>query len=110
MFEKRRELDNELLANFNPYLTVKSVSFYDDGLYASYVNDTLNTYGHIFKSEEDKFKFFENVIPISKKKRINYLKKEAKIIDKPAIPAPVPEFYSRKEWDRLTKMEEKLNL
>jgi hypothetical protein len=93
--QNKKELDNELLSEFNPYLTTKTFSFYDPSL-VDYINDTLNTYGNIFKSREDQFKFFENVIPKQKPRRINYIKKNK--AEKVEI-TPIPEFYSKREID-----------
>lgn len=102
MFEKRKPLDNEVLSNFNPFITTKTFSFYNDGEYVNYINDTLNTYGNVFNSSEDQFRFFESVMPIVKRKRSSYMKKEAKEEDKTVSSPIIPEFYSRREWERLT--------
>ncbi len=94
--KKKPELDSEILSGFNPFLVSKSFSFYKNGLFVDYVNETLNVYGNLFKSKEDQFRFFENIIPKQKKQRINYIKKE-KIVSKEQL--PIPEFYSAREID-----------
>jgi hypothetical protein len=101
LFEKRKELDGELLNSFNPYMTAKTLSFYNDGKMANYVNDYLNCYSNIFSTKEDQFKFYENIIPIQKRKRITYIKKpKTEKIEE----IPVPEFYSRREIDLFEDM------
>lgn len=98
IFQKdRKELDNELLESFNPYLTMKTFSFYGGGCMINYINDTLNCYGNIFESKEDKFRFFENVIPKQKYKKISYIKSPK--FEKMDEPQPIPEFYSKRELD-----------
>lgn len=105
LFEKdKHELDNELLANFTPYMVARYLSFYDSSL-IGYTNDTLNTYGNIFKSKEDQFLFFQNVIPKLKKKRIAYIKRPKEEKKKDEDPVPVPEFYSRREMDMINSID-----
>ena len=99
--QDKKELDNELIENFNPYLTIKSFSFYDGGKMVDYINDTLNSYGYIFKNKEDQFKFFENIIPKQKYKKINYIKKPKQ---EKLESSPIPEFYSKREIDMMGDM------
>lgn len=94
---KKSELDVELLENFSPYLTMRSLTMLDHKT-TGYVNNTLNRYFNILDSKEEKFRFFESLIPKSKKRRINYLKKQKKeIVEEDTL----PEFYSRREFDKL---------
>lgn len=100
--KSKKELDNELLVEFDPYLTLKAFSFYGQGTYVNFINDTLNSYSKIFKTEEDRFRFFENVIPKLKKSKFEYIKrpKKEKVEE---VKLPVPEFYSQREIDDLKK-------
>lgn len=76
LFDKRKkDLDNELLEEFNPFVTTKTFSFYENGKMVDYINHTLNMYGNLFKTKEEQFRFFENIIPIQQRKKIQYLKK-----------------------------------
>ena len=95
--KNRSELDVELLANFNPFITTKSFSYYDNGKYCGYINDTLNVYSGIFKTREDEFKFFDNVIPKLRRKKSEYIKKNKKELKKKSL--PIPEFLSKREID-----------
>lgn len=100
LFEKNKdELDSEIMASFVPYMTVRFLSFYDPA-YVGYVNDTLNTYGNVLKTPENQFKFFDNVIPKLRRKKILYIKKPKE--EKLKEETPVPEFYSRREINMLT--------
>jgi hypothetical protein len=75
LFSKRKkEMNSDLLSEFNPYFTTKTFSFYKNGEMVDYINDTLNRYGNIFREKETQFKFFENIIPIVKRTKINYIK------------------------------------
>lgn len=99
LFEKRKQLDNGLLEEFSPYVTMKSFSFYGGGIYCDYINDSLNRFQKLFEQREDLFRFYENIIPIQKRKRITYLKRKKE--DKKEEPEPIPEFYSKREIDML---------
>lgn len=99
------EIDSETLEEFVPYMVTRYFSFYDDGKYLDYINSTINKYHGIFKSIEEEYKFYENVIPKLKKKKINYIKKIKKDkINQDTINA-IPDFYSRKEWQSLTSKD-----
>ncbi len=103
LFKKRNTtLDSELLNDFNPWLTNKMFSFYENGNMTTYVNDTLNIYGNILNSKEDQFKMYENIIPILPYKKIKYLKKSK--TDKNLDKIPIPEFYSKREIDLFEDM------
>lgn len=97
LFQKRKELDNELLSEFSPYMVSRYMSFYDKDC-LNYVNDTVNIYGKLFNGE-DQFKFYENVIPILKRKKIDYTSKKKK--EKTDNNKIVPEFYSKREIEYL---------
>ena len=75
IFDKKGEMTNELLEEFSPYMVTRYLSFYDDDL-LNYANETVNKYSQIFETEEERFRFFENVIPKLKRKNINYIKKQ----------------------------------
>lgn len=101
LHEKNLEdLDNDIMASFVPYMVARYFSFYDSK-YVNYVNDTINSYGRIFKTKEDTFRFFDNVIPKVKRKKIPYVKKAKE--EKKADLGPIPEFFSRREMEMLTK-------
>lgn len=75
LFTKKSEMTNELLEEFSPYMVTRYLSFYDKDL-LKYANDTLNVYSQIFETEEEQFRFFENVIPKLKKKHVKYIKRK----------------------------------
>jgi hypothetical protein len=77
-------------------------SFYDNGDYVDYINDTTNTYHSIFNTPEEQYKFFEHMIPKLKKRKINYVKRLKKVDKTDTHVNQIPDFYSRKEWERLT--------
>jgi hypothetical protein len=75
IFDKKGEMTNELLEEFSPYMVTRYLSFYDKDL-LNYANETVNKYSSIFETEEERFQFFENVIPKLKRKRIDYISKQ----------------------------------
>jgi hypothetical protein len=75
IFDKKGEMTNELLEEFSPYMVTRYLSFYDDDL-LNYANETVNKYSQIFETEEERFKFFGNMIPKLKRKRIDYVAKK----------------------------------
>ena len=77
IFDKKGEMTNELLEEFSPYMVTRYLSFYDENL-LNYANETINKYSSIFETDEERFRFFENVIPKLKRKRINYISKKRK--------------------------------
>ena len=99
--QDNKKLDNELLENFNSYLTTKTFSFYDGGKMVDYINETLNIYGNIFKTKEEQFRFFENIIPKQKYKKIVYIKKPK---HEKVESSHIPEFYSKREIDMMNDM------
>ena len=103
LFDKpSQEIDASCLDDFSPYMVNRYFSFYDNGDYVDYINDTTNTYHSIFNTPEEQYKFFEHMVPKLKKRKINYVKRLKKV-DKTDTPVnQIPDFYSRKEWERLT--------
>ena len=100
-----KEIDSESLEEFVPYMVTRYFSFYDDGKYIDYINSTINKYYGIFKSTEEEYKFYENIIPKLKKKKINYIKKIKKDKNKETPIKVIPDFYSKKEWETLTSKD-----
>lgn len=80
LFEKKGEMTNELLAEFSPYMVTRYLSFYDADL-LNYANETINKYSEIFETDEEKFRFFENIVPKLKRKNIKYISKKRNIPD-----------------------------
>jgi hypothetical protein len=75
LFDKKGEMTNELLEEFSPYMVTRYLSFYDKDL-LNYANETVNRYSQIFDTDEETFRFFENVIPKLKRKNIKYISKK----------------------------------
>lgn len=97
-----KEIDASCLDDFSPYMVNRYFSFYGEGDYVDYINDTTNTYHSIFNTPEEQYKFFEHIVPKLKKRKINYVKrlKKDEKVDTPVN--QIPDFYSRKEWETLT--------
>lgn len=99
LYEKNKDgLDVELLESFNHLITMRTFSYYDSGTYCNFINDTLNVYSGIFKTKEEQFKFFDNVIPKLSRKRSEYIKK-SKTIEPTNTSTHIPEFLSKRELD-----------
>lgn len=96
MYDKRKdELDPELLEKFNPFLTCKTLSYYNNGEYCNYVNQTLNSYSGILPSREMEFRFYENMIVPMKRRRFDYIKKPK--LEKEKEQLSPPDFFSKRE-------------
>tara|TARA_Y100000310_G_C20215960_1_gene593540 strand:- start:42 stop:422 length:381 start_codon:yes stop_codon:yes gene_type:complete len=68
-------IDNE--SQYNSYMINRWISMYSPQV-AQLVNLTSNRLYSSFKSKEDNYKFLINIIPKSKFRRINYIKKASK--------------------------------
>jgi len=102
MYKKnKQDLDADLLANFVPFITTKTFSYYNGGTYCDYINDTLNVYSNIFTTIEDQFRFFDNVIPLLKRRKSEYIKKSK---SEKVESRTVPDFYSKRELDMMENM------
>lgn len=77
LFLKKGEMTNELLEEFSPYMVTRYLSFYNDDL-LNYANETVNKYSQIFETDEERFRFFENVIPKLNRKHIKYVSRKRK--------------------------------
>lgn len=103
LFEKPNpEIDASALDEFSPYIVNRYFSFYNNGAYVDYINETTNTYHGIFNSDEDAYRFFEHVLPKVKRRRINYVKKAKKPQVQDTATPQIPDFYSKREWNMLT--------
>lgn len=104
LFERRKpELDNELLAYFEPYIVTRYMTFSDPN-FVEYTNESLNKYSQIFNSKEDQFRFFENIIPRTGRKQIDYVKKpKEEKVKEDVVMSAVPEFYSKREMEMFDK-------
>jgi len=98
--EPSLEIDAEIFSEFSPYMTNRYFSFYNNGDFADYVNETTNRYSNIFDKDEDRYRFFEHIIPKVKRKKINYVKKPK---HENVNTMPIPDFYSKREWLALQK-------
>ena len=72
---KKVEIDQADLQLFQPYMVNRWLSFYDRTK-AVFVNETLNKFTDLFDNKEDSFKLYDNLIPRSKFKKIEYVKKQ----------------------------------
>ena len=66
--------DQETLQQFTPYLVNRWLSFYDNNK-AVFVNETINKFTGLFDDKNDMYNFYLNLIPKSRFKKINYIKK-----------------------------------
>lgn len=101
LFDKRKkELDNEILESFVPWLVTRNFTFCGND-FIDYINDTLNVYGNVFSTKEEQFMFFNEIIPQLEKRKIQYVKAPKPEPAKEQV--PVPEFYSKREIDMMNK-------
>lgn len=62
------------LQSFTPYMINRWLSFYDNQR-AIFVNETLNKFSGLYDEKSESFKFYSNLIPSLRFKKINYIKK-----------------------------------
>ncbi len=76
LFTKKREdkLDTDSLQAFTPFMVNRWLSFYDRSK-AVFVNETLNKFCSLFEDKESLYELYNNLIPRSNFKKINYVKK-----------------------------------
>jgi hypothetical protein len=97
LFEKgKTEIDSDLLAEFSPWMTMRYLSFASND-FVEYTNETLNKYCNLFQDSADTFRFYQNVIYKSKKKKIPYIKVPKKDPKEVTEEYPIPEFLSKRE-------------
>lgn len=68
------EINNDSLAQFSPYMVNRWLSFYDSSK-AIFVNETINKFASLFEDKSEVYKFYMNLIPKIRFKKINYIKK-----------------------------------
>lgn len=76
-------LDAEGEQSFSPYLLNRWLSFYSDNV-TVFTNESLNKYSTIFEDKQQTYRFYYNLIPRLKFKRISYIKKVKKNKDEDA--------------------------
>ena len=107
LFEKdKKELDFSVLEKFSSYLVRRYFSFYDSS-YVLYINDTINKSYSFFRTKEDEFKFYDNLIPKLKKRPIKYVKRPKKSVEKDNY--IIPEFCSKREIDKMKQLSKYLH-
>lgn len=72
--KKEEKLDTDALQAFTPFMVNRWLSFYDRSK-AVFVNETLNKFGGLFEDKESLYELYNNLIPRSSFKKINYIKK-----------------------------------
>lgn len=68
------DITDESLQCFSPFMINRWLTFYDKDQ-AVLVNETFNKFGAIFNEKDKTFKFYQNLIPRLKFKKISYIKK-----------------------------------
>lgn len=101
LFDKKKDISLDNLANFSPYMVARYFSFYSND-WVDYCNETVNKYSNVFETEKEQYDFHMNVVPKLRKKRITYVKRPKQ--EKKEDITNVPDFYSKKELEMLTKM------
>jgi hypothetical protein len=69
------DLCSEGLQQFSPFMVNRWVSFYDKSK-SIFINETFNKFASLFEDKNEMYKLYFNLIPQSKFKKINYIKKK----------------------------------
>lgn len=75
------ELNTEDLQQFTPFMINRWLSFYDKSK-AVFVNETLNRFTGLFDDKRDMFDFYYYLVPKSRFKKIDYIKKKKEKTEK----------------------------
>jgi hypothetical protein len=78
LFNKSAYINN--IEDFTSFMVNRWLSFYDKSK-ACFVNDILNRYCGIFDNTNDAYNFYYNIVPVSRFKKINYIKKQKETQD-----------------------------
>jgi hypothetical protein len=82
--KNNEEINNDSLAQFTPYMVNRWLSFYDKSK-TIFVNETLNKFCFLFEDKNETYKLYNNLIPQSKFKKINYVKKNKEKIEEDSM-------------------------
>lgn len=75
LFNKRKlNTINEGETQFNIYMVDRWCSMYSPDI-TQIINETSNIYGKMFSTKQEQYEFLLNILPKTKKTKINYLKK-----------------------------------
>ena len=82
LFAKKtaEDLCSEGLQQFTPYMVNRWISFYDNSK-TIFINETFNKFASLFEDKNEMYKLYINLIPQSKFKKINYIKKKKETQD-----------------------------
>ena len=82
LFAKKtaEDLCSEGLQQFTPYMVNRWISFYDNSK-TIFINETLNRFCSLFEDKNEMYKLYNNLIPQSKFKKINYIKKNKEKVE-----------------------------
>jgi hypothetical protein len=82
LFAKKtaEDLCSEGLQQFTPYMVNRWISFYDNSK-TIFINETFNKFASLFEDKNEMYKLYFNLIPQSKIKKINYIKKKKETQD-----------------------------
>lgn len=82
LFAKKtaEDLCSEELQQFTPYMVNRWISFYDNSK-TIFINETFNKFASLFEDKNEMYKLYFNLIPQSKFKKINYIKKKKEAQD-----------------------------
>lgn len=83
LFKKKGNLLNNVdqESEYNPYMICRWISMYSPEA-ATIINHTCNKYYSVFETKESHYNFLCNIIPKSKPRKLNYIKKSQKKPDK----------------------------
>lgn len=82
LFAKKtaEDLCSEGLQQFTPFMVNRWISFYDNSK-TIFINETFNKFASLFEDKNEMYKLYFNLIPQSKFKKINYIKKKKETQD-----------------------------
>ena len=104
--KKKLELNCDEESQFNSFMCNRWISFYSPEL-CSFINETGNKHITLFLTKQEQYDYYSNVLPQLKFKKINYIKKVKK--EDKTEEVFVPEFISKKEYQKYVELGENLS-
>jgi hypothetical protein len=106
--KKKMELNCDDESQFSSFMINRWLSFYSPEV-AVLVNDLTNKQPHT-NDKNDLYDFYFSLYPKLKFKRINYIKKTKKETKKEDKEVFIPEFLSKKEYDKYVEFKKELDI
>ena len=102
--KKKIDMNCDDESQFNLFMVNRWGSMYSKEV-NNYINETSNKYWNLFSDKQNQYNYLYNLIPKLKYKKLNYIKKVKKEKKKKEDEPILPEFISKKEYQRYVELK-----